>query len=171
MRDDRLKRLARQLDRLVEEDERLMEQTRKVEAVRRGAAVQLHGVCSSFVAALNALLEKLQIEMSPEEFCQESFRDSGMNLFQINARGRLIQIAFESTDTLVSTEVIRTPYVLHGSVRWYNQELLEGKGIEEEQIFFCIDDKTSPGWRFLDSQTRRIRPFDTEHLTQLMERL
>lgn len=171
MHEDRLKRLAEKMDRLVEQDERTLAQTRAVEAARRVGAVELFGICESLVGELNRLLVKFRIELSPEEYSREAFRESGLNLFQINARGRLVQLAFESTESLTSSENYARPYILQGAVRWYNQEALEGGGIEEEMIFYCMDGRGVNSWRYLDAKTRRSGALDEEHLAQLLERL
>ena len=171
MNEDRLKRLAARLDRLAEKDERLIEDTRKVEAARRRASVQLHSMCLHLVRELNALVTRSRIELSPDTFSEETYRETGVNLFQINARGRLVQIAFEATDKLSSTEYFPSPYILQGAVRWYNQELLEGRGIEEEQLFLCWEERTGSAWRWLDPKTRRAGQFDADHVMGLIERL
>ncbi|HBY60954.1 MAG TPA: hypothetical protein DEH78_14120 [Solibacterales bacterium] len=167
MNQDRLRKLAERLEREAAADEELLKKAREVEAARRGASAELFAVCHAFVGAVNSLLTTLRLELSPETFPPEAFRDTGVNLIQINARGRLIQIVFESTPALSSTELFRTPYVLQGSVRWFNQDFIDTTGIEEEQVFYCI----GQGWRFQNVRTRRSGPFDHEHLIQLMEQL
>ena len=171
MNEDRLKRLAERLDRLAEKDEQQIERTRKVEAARRKACAQLHAMCLHLVQRINSLVTRFQVELSPDTFSEEAYRDTGVNLFQINAHGRLVQIAFEATDKLTSTEYFPSPYILQGAIRWYNQELLEGRGIEEEQLFLCWDERTGSAWRWLDPKTRRAGQFDADHLMGLVERL
>jgi|HigsolmetaAR201D_1030396.scaffolds.fasta_scaffold15059_3 hypothetical protein len=171
MREDRLRRLAERFDRLAEEDDWRIEQARAVDLTRRAGAQELYALCSHFVTEINRLVTRIRFELVPEEFPPEAFRDGSVNLIQINARGRLVQIAFEATEQLISTDLYRTPYILQGSVRWYNQELLESSGIEEEMLFYCMDGKSGSEWRFYNQRTHRSGRFDIDHLIQLMERL
>lgn len=171
MNEDRVKRLAARMDRLAEQDEKLLERTRLVERARQLATEQLYQLCAHLVRELNRLVTRFQIEISPDSWGRESFREANVNIIQINANGRLIQIAFQSTDKLVSTENYPTPYVLEGAVRWFNQELLDSRGIEEEQIFLCWDEKSGSRWRWQDYRTRRAGAFDLDHLMGLLERL
>jgi hypothetical protein len=171
MNEERVKRLAARMDRLAEQDELLMVRAKRVEAARRTGAEQLYQLCAHVVCELNSLVTRFRIEIAPDSWTGHSFRDSGVNIVQINANGRLIQVAFQATDKLVSAENYGSPYIIEGAVRWFNQELLEGRGIEEEQVFLCWDEKTGSRWRWQDPQTRRSGPFDLDHLMSLLERL
>jgi hypothetical protein len=75
-----------------------------------------------------------------------------------------------ATAELVSTEEFRIPYTLAGSVRAFNQELLDKDLIEEQLIFFTLE-KHRRMWRFFDPRTYRSGPFDQEYLVSLMEQL
>lgn len=138
--------------------------------MRRQAAMELHGVCASFVGALNELLTHTELDFDPREYQPDSFQENGVNLFQINARGRIMQIKFEATPELVSTEDFRVPYILAGSVRCFNQQLLEQDLIEEQLVFYTVE-KARQMWRFFDARTYRSGPFDVDYLISLMEQL
>ncbi len=168
--DDRLARLARQIEALARQDEHLMLKTAEVAALRRHAAVEIHAVCADFVAAVNRLLPEALIELAPPEYSDDLFRDSGPNLIQINARGRIVQLLFAATDELVSTQKFKIPYILEGEVRAFNQHMLERVEIEDLLLFFCME-KERNLWRYFDWRTNRHAPFDRELLVQMMERL
>ena len=85
-------------------------------------------------------------------------------------RGRILQISFAATPELVSTEDFRVPYTLNGTVRAFNQELLDKDIIEEQLIFYTIEHHKKM-WRFFDARTYRSGPFDQEYLVGLMEQL
>jgi hypothetical protein len=91
-------------------------------------------------------------------------------LIQINVRGRILQIEYGAADTLISTEEFRIPYTLAGSVRAFNQELLDKDIIEEQLIFYTIE-KHRRMWRFFDARTYRSGPFDQAYLISLLEQL
>jgi hypothetical protein len=167
---DRLKKLARSLDGLARKDEVHIRRAREIGSLRRQAALELHGICGDFVRGLNQLLSEIELEFDPEEYAPERFRDDGVNLFQINARGRILQIKFEATPEPVSTEDFRVPYILSGAVRCFNQQLLEKDLIEEQLLFYTIE-KSRHLWRFFDARTYRSGPFDADYLTGLMEQL
>ena len=169
-KEERLRRLARQIEALAQKDERLLEKARDIAALRRRAACELHAVCAGFVRSLNGLLPQAVLELAPPEFPPETFRDPGMNLIQINAQGRIVQIAFESTPELVSTEHFKTPYVLEGEVRAYNQEMLERIETENQLLFFCLE-KEGNVWRVFDRRAYHTSLFNEEYLVGLMERL
>ena len=132
--------------------------------------MDLHGVCAGFVGRVNALLSQCQLKLDPTAYSPESFHDGGANLFQINVRGRILQVQFQATEHLTSTEEFRIPYTLQGSVRCFNQELLDKDLIEEQLLFYCLEKKKSL-WRFFDARTYRTGPFDQEYLISLMEQI
>jgi hypothetical protein len=82
-----------------------------------------------------------------------------MNLIQISSQGREMQIAFEATSKLVSTEKFLVPYVLEGEVRTYNQEMLEHFEIRSLLISFCVEEGTAT-WRPFDWRTSHTGPVD-----------
>jgi hypothetical protein len=167
---ERIKRLAKNLDALASKDELTINRAREIGAMRRQAALELHGICAGFIGDLNQLLSEIDLEFDPEEYRPENFQDDGVNLFQINARGRILQIKFESTPEPISTEEFRIPYILAGAVRCFNQQLLEKDLIEEQLLFYTIE-KSRHLWRFFDARTYRSGPVDADYLTGLMEHL
>jgi hypothetical protein len=167
---DRLKKLAKSLDALARKDEVRIRRAHEIGSLRRQAALELHGVCGDFVRDLNQLLSEIELEFDPEEYGPENFRDEGINLFQINARGRILQIEFEATPELFSTEDFRVPYILAGAVRCFNQQLLEKDLIEEQSLFYTVE-KSRHLWRFFDARTYRSGLVDADYLAGLMEQL
>jgi hypothetical protein len=167
---NRLSKLAENIDRLAEKDDSLLRRVREIEELRRLAALELHRTCAGFVERLNGLLQKTRVAMDPPDYRPESFSDLAANLFQINVRGRLLQLEFRATDELVSTEEFRIPYTLEGSIRSFNQQLLEQNVIREHWLFFCLE-KNRRFWRYFDDRTYRSGPVDEEYLTSLMEEL
>jgi hypothetical protein len=169
-RRDRLKKLAKSLEALARKDESVIRRADEIGSLRRQAAAELHGICGDFVRELNQLLIEIELEFDPQKYSPESFQDDGVNLFQINARGRILQIKFEATPELTSTEEFRVPYILSGAIRCFNQQLLEKDLIEEQLLFYTLE-KSRNLWRFFDARTYRSGPFDTDYLTGLMEQL
>jgi hypothetical protein len=167
---DRLKKLAEAIDALAEKDSALIDKTRQVATLRRSAAVELHAICRNFVCGVNGHLSKTKLEFDPPEYSADSFKDTGINLLQINARGRLLQVEFGSTVEMISTENFRVPHILEGSIRCFNQEFLEQAVIEEQFIFYCLERKQNL-WRFFDARTYRSGLFDQEYLASLLEQL
>jgi len=169
-RNERLRKLARNLDALARKDEGTIRRTREIGALRRQAALELHTTCAGFVRELNALLEEIEIDFQPEDYQAENFHDDGINLFQMNARGRILQIRFEATPELTSTEDFRVPYILAGTVRCFNQQLLEKDLIEEQSLFYTVE-KSRHLWRFFDARTYHAGPVDADYLAGLLEQL
>jgi hypothetical protein len=168
--DARLKRLAHSIDSLLEKDERMLRRAHEVAAMRRAAAHDLHSICQEFVGSLNRMLERSAVDLDPQSMGGDAFQEDVPNLVQINVRGRILQIVFRATPELVSTEDFRVPYTLEGTVRAFNQELLEKDLIEEQLIFYTLE-KHKKMWRFFDARTYRSGPFDVEYLIGLMEQL
>ena len=170
IRDARWKRLAARIDDLAEKDERYLRHASDIAATRLAAAIELYSVCRSFVDSINRYTTRGDILLDPPEFSAASFHEDGMNLAQINVRGRLLQIEYSVTPDLVSTEDFRVPYTLAGSVRAFNQELLDKDLIEEQLLFYTLEHRRKM-WRFFDPRTYRSGPFDQEYLVSLMEQL
>ncbi len=168
--EDRLMRLAGLLEETAKKDAERIRQEKKIAALRREYAFDLYAICSNFVRSVNALTHSIRLDLSPEIYSREAFDETKANLFQINASGRIIQIAFEATGPLMSTDEYRTPYTIEGAVRSFNQESLEGLGIQERQLFLCLEnDKVE--WRFFNPHTHRSGLFDEEFLADLLEEL
>jgi len=165
---DRLKKLAAAIEALAEKDTAFVQKTQEIASLRRQAAVELHAICGHFVCEVNRQLSRIQLQFDPPEYSPDSFQEMGVNLLQINAQGRLLQIEFASTPDMISTENFRVPHILEGSIRCFNQESLEHAAIEEQLIFYCLEKKQRL-WRFFDARTYRSGPFDQDYLIALME--
>ena len=170
IRDARWKRIASRIDDLAEKDESYLRHARDIAETRLAAATALYAVCRSFVDSINQYTTRSQVLLDPPEFSSASFHEDGMNLLQINVRGRLLQIEYSSAPGLVSTEDFRVPYTLAGSVRAFNQELLDKDVIEEQLLFYTLEHQRKM-WRFFDARTYHSGPFDQEYLVSLMEQL
>jgi hypothetical protein len=167
--DDALVRLAKQID-AARKAERLLVDADEVAGLRRRGASELHAICADFVASVNSKLSEAMLDLSPAAFTAEQFREVGANLIQISSQGRTMQIAYEASSQLVSTEKFLVPYVLEGEVRTFNQKMLERFEVRSQMLFFCVEAGTA-GWRFFDWRTRHTGPVDRALLISLMEPL
>jgi len=168
--ESRLKRLASRIDSLADKDERSLRMALEMGQVRRAAALEIHAVCAAFTEALNRLLSHRAVVIDPPEVREEGFGELTPRLIQINVRGRILQVEFHEPDELLSTEEFRIPYTLAGSVRAFNQELLDKDLIEEQLLFYTVE-KHRRMWRFFDPRTYRSGPFDEGYLISLMEQI
>jgi hypothetical protein len=168
--EERIARLARQIGEDVRKEQHLLLTDSEVLDLRRRGAVGLHGICADFAASVNRLLTPPVLEMAPSDFAPEMFRNSGANLIQLNAQGRILQIAFESTRERFSTGKFLIPYILEGEVRAYNQEMLERTQVRSLVVFYCIEDNLKI-WRYHDLASGRSGVFSQEQLVSLMERI
>ena len=57
-----------------------------------------------------------------------------------------------------------------GSVRCFNQPLIEQDLIREHLLFYCLE-KGRNFWRYFDERTYHSGPVDEEYLTALLEQL
>lgn len=169
MEKNRLRKLAQKIDALPERDSQLAMRTGQIDALRRAGAVELHAICANLVQAINGLLNSVVVDLSPEHFAEDSFQDAEPNLLQINLRGRLLMLEFRATESLISTEDFRAPYIMEGAVRSLNQDYLDREAIEEQFLYYCLDRKNA--WRFFDARTYRTGLVDQEYLITLLERL
>jgi hypothetical protein len=167
---ERLKKLAGRMDALAEKDEKFLERAREIASLRQQGATELYAVCADFVRDLNDLLTHIDVGLDPEEYGADSFHENTVNLFQMNARGRILQIRFEATAELISTEEFRVPYILEGAVRCFNQQLLDQDLIEEQLLFYTLE-KGQHSWRFFDPRTYRSGRLDADYFISLMEQL
>ena len=143
-----------------------------VTALRLRGACELHEICAEFVASLNSKLAGAAVELSPLTYAPEMFHAAGANLIQIGSEGREMQIAFQATPELFSTEKFLVPYVLEGEVRTYNQKMLEHFEIRSQLLFFCLNlNEHTAEWRFFDWRDGRTAVVDRDLLAGLMERL
>src|ERR1700730_9715683 len=163
VRDTRLKRLAEKIEALSDKDEMRLRHFREIGALRRAAVGDLHAICADFVNSVNRLLARSELELDPRSFSEGAFQEDTANLIQINVRGRILQISFMATAELVSTEDFRIPYTLEGSVRAFNQELLDKDIIEEQLVFYTLE-KAKKMWRFFDARTTRSGQFNQGNL-------
>jgi hypothetical protein len=170
VRDARWRRLASRIDDLAAKDELLVRHAHEIARTRLAAAVELYSICRAFVEAINQYTTRGDIILDPPAFEPEAFQEDSLNLVQMNVRGRLLQIEYASALELVSTEDFRVPYTLAGSVRAFNQELLDKDLIEEQLLFYTVEHHRKM-WRFFDARTYRSGPFDQEYLVTLMEQL
>jgi hypothetical protein len=167
---DRIRKLAQQIDSIAQRDEERIRQARQIAELRGKAAVELYGICADFVTALNSATAKVKLELSPQDYTEESFADPGPNIFQINAAGRVIQLTFTVQEPMASTENFRTPYILEGAVRWFNQESLDGLRIREH-LLFCTLVRARYQWVPVDRQTNRRIALDYDYLADRFEEL
>lgn len=167
--DDPIERLARQIDAALK-SERFPGSADEIARLRRQGACQLHAICSEFVASLNGKLSQTRIELSPPVYAPEMFRDGSVNLFQISAEGRTMQIVFQATNPLISTDKYLVPYILEGEIRTYNQAMLEHFEIRSQSLFHCIEDGNT-FWRFYDWRNPRNVDVDAKLLASLMQPL
>ncbi len=163
----RLRRLAKTIDALAEKDEVALRQANEIAALRRRAAADLFAECAEFVDALNQVLARPVVLLDPQSFPPDAFREGGINLIQIHVRGRILQIEFEATPELISTEDFRIPYTLAGSVRAFNQSMLEKVLIEEQLIFYTVE-KHQNQWRYFDARTYHSGSLDRDYLLGIM---
>lgn len=167
---DRITRLAKRIDSDIRKDQHLLLTEIEAVGLRRQGAVELYSICSDFVGSVNRQLSPPVLELSPPEYVAEMFRESGVNLMQVNAQGRIIQIAFKATPAIFSTEKFRIPYILEGEVRAYNQEMLERTQIRSLALFFCLEENRNT-WRYFEWLQGRTGTFDRDQLVSLLERL
>ena len=167
---DRLKKLARNIDGLLEKDELLAKHALEIAGMRRAAAAELHALFVRFTSEVNDLLSTAHLVLDPPAFSPDTYRDFGVNMIQLNVRGRIIQLEFEAPERLVSTENFRVPYILEGAVRCFNQELLDRDQVEEQLLFYCLE-KHRHAWRYFDARTYHTGLFDQDYLIGLLERI
>jgi small-conductance mechanosensitive channel len=168
--EQRLKQLARRLDEIPAQDEQRLREAREIEHRQRQGIDELHALLRNLVDRLNKLLHNLQIELTPESLNQDQYPDESGMLFQLNAAGRIIQFAVTKNEAGVSTEYFRVPYILHGRMRWFNQEYLDRQEIQERPLFYCVDSQVK-GWRYLETRGRDSAALDEEFVTESLEQL
>jgi hypothetical protein len=166
----RLRKLARKLDEIPAKDEVRIREARELESRQAEGGADLYNLCRELVDALNSVLKNMQLDLTPAEFHADSMQSSSGTLFQINANGRIVQLAIYPPENSLSTEHFRMSYVLRGAMRWFNQEYLERQEIQEQLLFYCLSgDKYS--WRYLDPRSRRVGIVDQEFLAETLEQL
>lgn len=168
--EDRIARLAKRIDTDVRQRQHLHLTEVEVNTLRSQGAMALHSICAAFVASVNRQLSPPVLELSPPEYTAAMFRESGANLIQVNAQGRIIQLVFERTAAIFSTEKFRIPYILEGEVHAYNQEMLERTRVRSLALFYCLEEPTN-AWRYFDWLSGRTGVFGGDQLVSLLERL
>jgi hypothetical protein len=168
--DERIARLAKQIGSEVKKDKHLLLSEAEILELRRQGASELYSICADFVAAVNQLLTPPILELTPAEHSAEMFHESSINLIQMSAQGRIIQIAFEATREVFSTEKFLIPYILEGEVRAFNQEMLERTQVRSQALFFCLEEKRNT-WHYFEWLHGRTGDFDRDQLVSLLERL
>lgn len=151
-RPDRLTQLALAIEALGEEDRKLADQSNRAEQLRMRGAADLYAICRSFIEALNRKLSKPALILDPVDYSAASYNDGVPGLFQINLRGRLLQLEFSATEEHVSREEFRRPYVLIGTIRSFNQDFLDHNIVDEKAIFYCPEGERGR-WHYVDSRT------------------
>jgi hypothetical protein len=170
-RPDQLTRLARQLDRLAERDERKVEEMDQTDQARRHGARILHSICADFTRHLNAAMTRTEMLLIPTEFNPETYREDAPNLIQMSLRGRIVQIQYEAPEQIIASENFRHPYILQGAVNGFNQTLLERDLIEEQSLFYARDNKHDFRWHYFEPRTYSTGLVDERYLTTLLARL
>jgi hypothetical protein len=170
-RPDPLTKLARQLDRLVEQDERAADEMDRADLARRHGARILHSICADFTKHLNSVMTRTEMLLIPTEFDGETYREDAPNLIQMSLRGRIVQIQYEAPKQALATENFRYPYILHGAVNGFNQTLLERDLIEEQLLFYARNGKQEFRWHYFEPRTYRTGLVSEAYLTHLMARL
>lgn len=165
--DERLQRLARRLDELPAKDRQRIEQAAAFERQQEAGAGELHELARTLAESLNHLLENAHVEITPAEFSAGALDSAAGMLIQLNLNGRIVQLHVAQREGAPSTERFATPYILHGSVRWFNQESLDRQEIRELQLFYV----SGAGWRFHDPRTRRTSAFGRDQLIETLEAL
>ena len=168
--DDRITRLAKQIGSDIKKDRHLLLTETELLDLRRQGASKLYSICADFVVSVNRMLWPPVLELTPPEYAPEMFRESGPNLIQLNAQGRIIQIAFRATRQRFSTEKFLIPYILEGEVRAFNQEMLERTQIRSQALFFCLEEK-GHSWHYFEWLHGRTGAFGRDQLVSLLERL
>jgi hypothetical protein len=137
--------------------------------LRERGAKELYEICRDFVDALNEKLSSPSLSLDPAEFAAENYTGTPC-LFQINLRGRLLQIEFSPTEELTSTEDFRRAYILSGAVRSFNQDFLVYHTIDEKGLFYCPEGDGGR-WHYFDSRTYGAGALTKDFLAHEMRRL
>ena len=170
-RPDPLTKLARQLDRLAEQDEKAADEVDRTDLARKLGARTLHSICADFTKHLNSAMTRTEMLLIPTAFEPETYREDGPNLIQMSLRGRIVQIQYEATEQVMAIENFRYPYILHGAVNGFNQTLLERDLVEEQLLFYARNGKEEFRWHYFEPRTYRTGLVCEEYLTRLLARL
>lgn len=167
---DRIGRLAKAIESLAEADRRTIDEAARVDRLRSRGALDLYCICREFVDKVNARLPAPAILLDPPSYSEKNYNDSGLNLLQINLRGRILQIEFEATAELYEDDDFPERYILRGAVRSFNRDLLEHGSVGEQTIFYCPANGAA-FWHYSDDRTYRTGKLTEDYLVAEMERL
>jgi hypothetical protein len=167
---NRMQKLARTVDGFADRDAERMQREAEIHQLRVEAATTLHGVCMNFAAELNPLLQKVRVEVSPDQFQPDQYQADRPTIFQINASGRLVQFTFQATETWTANHDFRLPYTLEGSVQSFSQEEIDHSNIHEYRLFCCLEGKGSE-WYWLDIVKRESGKVDIDYIATMLEHL
>lgn len=171
-RPDRLTKLARELDRLAERDEKAVDEMDRADMARRQGARALHAICADFTRRLNAAMTRTEMLLIPTAFDAATYREDVPNLIQMSLRGRIVQIQYEAPEQALATEDFRHPYILQGAVHGFNQALLERDLIEEQLLFYARSgNQPDFRWHYFEPRTYRSGFVGEAYLTDLLSRL
>lgn len=171
-RPDRLTRLARELDRLAERDEKAVQEMDRADMARRQGARTLHAICAEFTLHLNSAMTRTEMVLMPAVFDAATYREDAPNLIQMSLRGRIVQIQYEVPEHALATEDFRYPYVLQGAVNGFNQTLLERDLVEEQLLFYARSGaKQDFRWHYFEPRTYRTGLVNEAYLTEVLSRL
>ncbi|MEZ5400813.1 MAG: hypothetical protein R2729_14165 [Bryobacteraceae bacterium] len=168
--EERFKKLARNLEAMERRDRARVAREQELEELRQKAALELHGICTDFASRVNKISESVKLEVSPASFSVDGFGEGQVQLIQIGVNGRMIQFTFQSTPEMESTEEIRFPYTLEGSIRWFNQEMLERDEVKDHMLYYCMD-RNAWAWRWFDFQSRKLELVTDDYLADRLEEL
>lgn len=168
--EERLARLARHIGEDIRKERHLLLTDSEVVDFRRQGASELYAICADFASSVNRFLTPPVVEITPSDYAPELFRNSAPNIIQLNTRGRIVQVAFESTRARFSTDKFLIPYILEGEVRAYNQEMLERSQVRSQALFYCIEEQRRT-WHYYEWVSGRTGLFNRDQLVSLMERI
>jgi hypothetical protein len=167
---NRMQKLARAVDAFADRDAARLRREEEIHHLRLEGAAKLHAVCARFAAELNPLLQKVKLEISPEQFQSSQFQAVKPTIFQLNASGRLVQFTFQATEDWTANHDFRLPYTLEGSVQAFSQEEIDQSSIQEYRIFYCLDNKECE-WYWVDLVKRESGKVNLDYVASLLEQL
>jgi hypothetical protein len=167
---NRLQKLAKAIDAFADRDAARLKREEEIHRIRVQGATELHALCVQFAAELNPLLQKVKLEVSPEQFQPSQYQPVRPTVFQLNASGRLIQFTFQATENWTANHDFRLPYTLEGAVQAYSQEEIDHSVIHEFRIFYCLEDKRDE-WYWLDLVRRESGKVNLDYIASMLEQL
>lgn len=176
MAEDRFVRLAKKIEGLRRKDESSAARRHEILRLRGLAAGRLHQICASFAARINAILKDDQLDLVPVD--PPAVVEDTNQQIMLNVRGRILLITLEAPSSLASTDNFKTPYILQGEVRFFNQELLDESLVEEHGLFFCPGEgpkdehgRRQGAWLYWNARNYKSGPVDEEYFAGLMDQI